>query len=294
MNIKKVVIAKGIYLDKELRLLVSFDENDKPVDLINLDITKIGEVYLATVEKVLNDVDGCILKLDSNTKGYIENKKLIPDSYVTRHSDKKKVCQEDQFYVQIYQDRKGIKPYSCNFIKQEDYTENPTFINYYLEKYCNSDTEVITDMPDIHEANPSFRYYIDDSLSLWNLYGLTKLLDNICSRICHLKSGGNIVIEPTEALTVIDVNSGKNYGKQNPFEVNVEALEAAFREIRLRSISGIILIDLLKVSKAEEEKLIEIANSLIDEDISRITIHGFSNLGLLEITRSKIFSTFTI
>jgi len=149
-------------------------------------------------------------------------------------------------------------------------------------------------MPDIHEANPSFRYYIDDSLSLWNLYGITKLLDNICSRICHLKSGGNIVIEPTEALTVIDVNSGKNYGKQNPFEVNVEALEEAFREIRLRSISGIILIDLLKVSKSEEEKLIEFANSLTDSDISRVTIHGFSNLGLLEITRSKIFSTFTI
>jgi ribonuclease G len=294
MNIKKVVITNGIYLDKELRLLVSFDEFDKPIDLINLDVTKIGEIYLATVEKVLSDVDGCILKLDANTKGFIDNKKLIPDSYILRHSDKKKVCQEDQFYVQIYQDRKGIKPYSCNFIKQEDYTENTTFIKYYLDKYCDSDTDVITDTLDVYEANPSFRFYNDDALSLWNLYGLTKLLDNVCSRICHLKSGGNIVIEPTEALTVIDVNSGKNYGKQNPFEVNVEALEVAFREIRLRSISGIILIDLLKVSKEEEEKLVELANNLTTDDISRITIHGFSNLGLLEITRSKIFSTFTI
>ncbi len=294
MSIKKCVITKGIYNDKELRLLVSFDEFDKPIDLINLDVTKIGEIYLATVEKVLSDVDGCILKLDANTKGFIDNKKLIPDSYILRHSDKKKVCQEDQFYVQIYQDRKGIKPYSCNFIKQEDYTENTTFIKYYLDKYCDSDTDVITDTLDVYEANPSFRFYNDDALSLWNLYGLTKLLDNVCSRICHLKSGGNIVIEPTEALTVIDVNSGKNYGKQNPFEVNVEALEVAFREIRLRSISGIILIDLLKVSKEEEEKLVELANNLTTDDISRITIHGFSNLGLLEITRSKIFSTFTI
>ena len=292
MNINKVIITKGIYLDKELRLLVSFDENDKPVDLIDLDITKVGETHLATVEKVLTDIDACILKLDCDVKGFIEVKKLNPDDFVTRHSTKKTVCQNDQFYVQIYQDRKGIKPYSCNFVKDDNVKD--TVITHYMKKYCTDKTEVITDIADIAEDNANFRFYEDETLSLWNLYGITKLLDNVASKISHLKTGGNIVLEQTEALTIIDVNSGKNYGKQSALEVNIEALETAFKEIRLRSISGIILIDLLKISKAEEEGLINQAKALVADDIAQVKIHGFSNLGLLEITRSKIYSPFQL
>ena len=150
MSINKVVITNGLYQDKELKLLVSFDGNDKPVDLINLDITKVGEVSLATVEKVLNDIDACIVKLDTGDKGFIENKKLKSESFVTRHSDKKLVCQADQFYVQISQDRKGVKPYSCNFIVEiTDENKNYNFINYYLDNYASKDTEVITDSIDL-------------------------------------------------------------------------------------------------------------------------------------------------
>ncbi|MBR4708028.1 MAG: hypothetical protein IKP29_08235, partial [Pseudobutyrivibrio sp.] len=80
MSIKKCVITKGVYNDKELRLLVSFDEDDKPVVLINLDITKIGIHCEATVEKVLSDIDACILKLSTGDKGFIEIKKLSPEN----------------------------------------------------------------------------------------------------------------------------------------------------------------------------------------------------------------------
>ena len=139
MSVNKIVITNGLYQDKELRLLVSFDENDKPLDLINLDVTKVGEVHLATVEKVLSDIDACIVKLDSGDKGFIENRKLKPERFVTRHSDKKLVCQADQFYVQISQDRKGVKPYSCNFIAEiTDENKNYNFINYYLDNYLNN------------------------------------------------------------------------------------------------------------------------------------------------------------
>ena len=295
MSIKKIIITKGIYSDRELRLLVSFDENDCPVDIINLDITKVGEIHLASVEKVLHDIGACILKLDSDDKAFIENKKLMPEYYVVSHSDKKLVCQGDKFYVQISQDRKGVKPYSCNFIESdsEDVCKM-SFINYYLDKYCDDQVEIISDLEDIAAFGIEYRFYSDEDISLWKLYGLTKILDNISSKICHLKSGGNIVIEPTEALTVIDVNSGKNYGKQTFMQVNYEAIETAFKEIRLRSLSGIILIDLLKMSKAEEDEILAAAKSLAKDDISCVNIHGFSNLGLLEITRSRIFSPFII
>ena len=112
MSIKKIIITNGIYQDKELRLLVSFNQDDKPVDLVNLDITKVGMVYEASVEKVLSDIDSCILKLASKDKGFIENKKLNPDMFITRQSSKKLVCQNDKFYVRISQDKKGNKPYN--------------------------------------------------------------------------------------------------------------------------------------------------------------------------------------
>ena len=295
MSVKKVVITKGMYLDKDLRLLVSFDENDKPVDLINLDVTKVGTVCEATVEKVLTDIEACILKLSTGDKGFIENKRLKPDGFIVKHSDKKLVCQGDKFYVQISQDRKGVKPYSCCFINEiTDCIMNYTFIQYYIENYVCDDCEIITDLSKVMNSDLDARYYNASDISLWSLYGLTGILDRTLSKIVHLKSGANIVIEPTEALTVIDVNSGKNYGKSSALDTNREALTEIEKQVRLRSISGIIIIDLLKVSKQEENELVKFAKNIFLDDVSRVQIYGFSNLGLLEVTRSRIYAPFTI
>lgn len=293
MSVNKIVITSGIYQDKELRLLVSFDDNDKPVDLINLDVTKVGEIHLATVEKVLNDIDACILKLDSGDKGFIEIRKLKPEHFIKRHSDKKPVCQADQFYVQISQDRKSVKPYSCNFLETESYNNlDYNFVDYYIEHYADKEVEIISDVKEYLESTLEIRKYEDSDISLWNLYGLTGILEKATSKVVHLKSGANLVIEPTEAMTIIDVNSSKNYGKSTAMNTNLEAIEELLRQLRLRSISGIIIVDLLKVSKSEENILIEKAKEISANDISLINIHGFTNLGLLEITRSRNFAPF--
>ena len=295
MSIKKIRITKGIYDNKELRLLVSFDENNKAVDLINLDISKVGEIHEATVEKVLTDIDGCILNLDSLDKAFIENRKLKPESFIVRHSEKKLVCQADKFYVQISQDRKTVKPYSCNFISDIcDEMKSYGVLNYYLEHVVKDHCEIISDMPEYFNKGLDIRFYDDDDISLWNLYGITSILDKATAKIVHLKSGANIVLEQTEALTVIDVNTSKTYGKSNAITTNIEALTEIARQVRIRSISGIIIIDLLKVSKSEEEELIKLAKDAFSSDISQVTIHGFTNLGLLEITRSRVFAPFAI
>lgn len=291
MSIKKIIVTKGIYQDKELRLLVSFDENDKPLDLINLDVTKNGEIHEATVEKVLNDIDACIVKLDNGDKGFIENRKLKPDCFLVRHSEKKLVCQADKFYVQISQDRKGVKPYSCDFICSfSESMKGYGFLNYYVERIVSGECEIISDLSDFLDNGLNVRYYEDDNISLWNLYGMLSTLDKATSKIVHLKSGSNILIEPTEALTVIDVNTSKNYGKSTAFDTNIEALKEIAKQVRLRSISGIIIIDLLKVSKEKQVELMEFAKQAFSNDYSQVTIHGFTNLGLLEITRSRIFA----
>ena len=294
MRINKIIITKGIYLDRELRLLVSFDENNKPIDLVNIDITKIGEIKEATVEKVLKDIDACIVKFDSGEKGFIENRKLRPEFYTVRHSDKKLVCQGDKFFVQISQDKKGSKPYSCNFIENIDEKKGNGFLNYFTSKFCSSDTEIITDISEYNGLYPNIRIYSDDSVGLWQLYGLTSILDDALNKRVYLKNGGNIVIEPTEALTVIDVNTGSSYGKSQAFDTNIQAIKEIASQLRLRSISGIIIIDLLKVSKEDETRLMEYAKECFSNDISSVIIHGFTNLGLMEVTRTRIIAPFSI
>lgn len=294
MTIKKCVITKGNYMDKELRLLVSYDECDKPLDLINLDVTKVGVVCEATVEKVLKDIDASILKLSIGAKGFIENRKLKPELFTIRHSQNKPVCQGDKFYVQITQDKKGHKPLSCNFINAvNDAVFNYDFIDYYIQKYCD-DCEIVSDLPEILEKDIHVREYKDSDTTLWQIYDLTKLLDNTLSPVVHLKNGGNIVIEPTEALTVIDVNTAKNGGKGSFYETNKQAIEATLSQMRLRSISGIIIIDMLKVSNEEEVELVSYFKSLAKNDLSAVSIHGFTHLGLMEVTRSRMFAPFTI
>ena len=293
MNVKKVVITEGNYQDNNLKILVSFDEFDNPVDLINLNVTHIGEMHEASVEKVLNDIDACILKLDDGQKGFIEIKKLQKEEFIVSHSDKKPVCQADKFYVQISQDKKGSKPFSCNFVKLSDYSSELTFADYYFKNVAGPEVEIISDIQNFAD-NDSVRFYEDDSISLWNLYGLTSILDKATSKVVYLKSGANLIIEPTEAMTIIDVNSAKNYGKASFYSTNEEALKELVHQLRLRSISGIIIVDLLKVSKEEEKKLIEIIRELSKDDLSLIQVHGFTNLGLLEITRSRLFAPFVL
>ncbi|MCR4568162.1 MAG: ribonuclease E/G [Pseudobutyrivibrio sp.] len=289
MGIKKIILTKGQYQKNDMRVLVSFDDSDKALDIINLDRTHVGEVYEATVEKVLKDIDSSILNLSNGEKGFIENRKLFPENFLFRHSESKLVCQGDKFLVEISQDRKGSKPFSCHFVKEapkEDYD----FIDYFVSRYMDDDYEIISDLSEVIEKDLNVRAYTDDSVSLWQLYDITKLLDRATSKVIHLKNGGNIVIEPTEALTVIDVNTSKSNGKAKPMDTNLLAVEAIASQLRLRSISGIIIIDFLKVSKGEEQLLISSFKEQCKCDISKVAVHEFTHLGLLEITRSRLFS----
>ncbi len=289
MSISKVIITKGTYLNRELRLLISFDELGKPLDVLNLDITHVGEIHKAKVEKILKDIDSCILKLDNGEKGFIEIKKLIPEAFITRHSLKKNVCQADEFFIQITEDKKYTKPYTCNFIPEIS-DDNIDFLHYYFSNYCSNDIEIITDLKDIGDFDSPIRIYESNDVSLWNLYDFNKILDGIISSRVYLKSGGNIIIEPTEAMTIVDVNSAQNYGKTNAFDTNLEALTQLARQLRNRSISGIIIVDLLKVSKEQQNELVSFFKDLAKDDISKVSVHGFTKLGLLEITRSRKFS----
>ena len=126
-----------------------------------------------------------------------------------------------------------------------------------------------------------------------NEFGLKTELANVDNRKIWLKNGGYIVIDKTEALTAIDVNSGKFVGnsdlEQTALEVNLEAAKEIMRQIRLKDIGGIIVIDYIDLNKKEHQKqIIEAMNAEVLKDRSRIDIKGYTELNLVELTRKRM------
>lgn len=123
-------------------------------------------------------------------------------------------------------------------------------------------------------------------------YGLDEELDKVGQRCVWLKCGGNIVIDKTEALTVIDVNTGKFVGStklaDTVFQTNLEAAAEIARQLRLRDIGGIIIVDFIDMDKEEHKKAVVAAlEANFKRDRTKTNVLGFTELGLVEITRKK-------
>lgn len=140
------------------------------------------------------------------------------------------------------------------------------------------------------------RHYEDKLLPLHKLYSIEKHLEDALKERVWLKSGAYLVIQPTEALTVIDVNTGKCVSKKKDdeayFKLNLEAAKESARQIRLRNLSGIILIDFINMNSKEfTEKLLGKLNSYLQSDPVETVLVDMTKLELVEITRKKIRKT---
>lgn len=128
-----------------------------------------------------------------------------------------------------------------------------------------------------------------------DIYGIKTQLEKIQNRKVWLKCGGFITIDKTEALTAIDVNSGKYIGTKNleqtVYTVNREASIEIAKQLRLRDIGGIIIIDYIDMKEQKhKEKIIEILQENLKHDRSKTQIVGFTQLNLLEMTRKHMCS----
>lgn len=129
--------------------------------------------------------------------------------------------------------------------------------------------------------------------SLFDLYGLEKKIEDITKSKVWLESGGYIIIEKTEALTAIDVNTGKFVGDKSLedtiLKTNLEAVKMIARQIRLRDIGGIIIIDFIdmEIEKHREEVLKNLREE-VKKDRTRTTVVSMTDLGLVEVTRKRI------
>lgn len=149
--------------------------------------------------------------------------------------------------------------------------------------------EIINDI--LSEINVNTKIEIDNDVALrFDIYKRTKELED---RKIWLKSGGFITIDKTEALTAIDVNTGRYIGEDNLEDtinlVNQEAIVEIAKQLRLRDIGGIIIIDFIDMKEEESKnRIIEILKKEIKKDRSKVQIEEFTKLNLLELTRKNI------
>lgn len=176
--------------------------------------------------------------------------------------------------------------------------EAPFYLKYIRGCRIEDFDRLITDLPEIYgELQPVYgefiQYYDDESYPLDKLLGISSKLSKAYEKKVWLKSGGNLVIEPTEALTVIDVNTGKAVdGKRKRettfYKINCEAAVESARQIRMRNLSGIILIDFIDMKEKENvQKLMQLLRTELAKDKTKTALVDMTKLGLVEITRMK-------
>lgn len=141
------------------------------------------------------------------------------------------------------------------------------------------------------------RLYSDKLLPLHKLYSVEKHVEGALKERVWMKSGAYLVIQPTEALTVIDVNTGKCIDKRKDdkayFKINMEAAKEAAKQIRLRNLSGIILIDFINLSSKElMDELMSYFDKELKKDPIATTLVDITKLQLVEVTRKKIKKPF--
>lgn len=135
--------------------------------------------------------------------------------------------------------------------------------------------------------------YFDKHYDMFSYYGLDAKIEKALKRKVWLKCGGYLIFDTAEALTVIDVNTGKYVGKNNLQETivntNIEAAKEIAQQIRLRDISGIIVVDFIDMEDAENrEKVLNVFKEAIKKDKTRTSIMGITDLGIVEMTRKKV------
>lgn len=173
---------------------------------------------------------------------------------------------------------------------------NANSISNTIEDLVNKyNCQIFTEDSSIYNLlKEDFDVYFNDKekINLTNKYSLDKHLKQSLDKFVWLKSGAYLIIEQTEALTVIDVNSGKaeiNSNRNNTFKkINKEAAIEALRQIQIRNLSGIIIIDFINMNNQQDYfELKQILKERALYDYSKCNIIDFTKLGLLEISRKK-------
>lgn len=188
------------------------------------------------------------------------------------------------------------------------YREEEAYLKRITGAYEGELEEIVTDSRDIYDCIGSYikqhglvqyqgkvRFYEDELQPLYKLYSIEKVCEQALGEKVWMKSGAYLIMQQTEAMYVIDVNTGKCIrGKdlrKTVLQVNMEAAREIAYQLRLRNISGIIMIDFISMTEEEDKKaLIEVIRQSIAKDRVKTDFVEMTKLDLVELTRKKIHS----
>ncbi len=242
--------------------------------------TKIREQLKEWVDPFVTDSYGFVVRTQAENAEYehiLEEIKELTMLYEqTMHKGKFSTC-----YSQIYG---GLTSYM-----------------QYIHRYTDI-TKITTDIPWVKEELDGFleqnrrelkvTFYEDKQWPLMKLKSLETHLSRSLNAHVWLKSGGFLVIQPTEAMVVIDVNSGRFVGKKNSqetfYKINLEAAKEIGRQLRLRNLSGIIMIDFINMQSEEmDAKLMTEFRHILENDPVKTVLVDMTRLKIVEMTRKK-------
>jgi ribonuclease G len=151
-------------------------------------------------------------------------------------------------------------------------------LTIFAQEYMTSDVEKLS--------------HYNGERPLFDLYGVEQEIEKSLTRRVDLKSGGYVIIDQTEALTTMDVNTGGFVGIRNfddtIFKTNLEAAQVIARQLRLRNLGGIIIVDFIDMDREEHQAAVLAEfNKTLQKDRTKMTVNGFTALGLVEMTRKR-------
>jgi ribonuclease G len=236
----------------------------------------------------------------------VERLKQSGSGYIVRTVSEGK-SEED-----LLSDMQYLSTLWAEIAKRKDSAAAPTLIHSDLDVVQKVVRDIVTEQVDkivvdskpdydrivqfISTFVPKMKYsieYYDDEEPIFDHFGLEVEISRALGRKVWLKSGGYIIIEQTEALTAVDVNTGRYVGKHNLedtiLKTNLEAVKEIAYQLRLRNIGGIIIIDFIDMEKeVNREKVFTALEDALKTDKSKTNILKISELGLVEMTRKRV------
>jgi ribonuclease E len=189
----------------------------------------------------------------------------------------------------------------------EVYRDSGLIIRFIRDYFSDDIDEVLVDSKDAYsEAKAFFRENMPkceklvklhkEKRPIFSRFQLEEQIDQIYEKRVPLPSGGSLIIEPTEALVSIDVNSGKSSGERGiedtAFKTNMEAAEEVARQLRLRDLGGLIVIDLIDMRDRKHNSEVEkVLKQALKMDKARVNLGRISEFGILEMSRQRIAKT---
>ena len=296
----------------EILVQVSMDPIKSKKGVVSSDITLKGDYLILNrsneigISKKITDEE--LRKKLTGELGCIKQKDMLGAIIRTaaESAEPGMVSEEAKNLTDLYDSI--IKKASTSVCKKCIYAPNRNYISEIKDIILKNKYEsfsVYTDLEDVYaelseKIEKRYLYFYDDNmLSLDKLYSLEDKLKKGFNKYLYLKSGGTIVVEPTEAMTVIDVNTGKAIKGKNVqstfLKINKEAATEIARVIRLRNLSGIIIIDFISMTDIEKvNELINHLRSQLGRDETMVKYEDITSLGLVELTRKKVSKPLTI